>query len=144
MVALIFSSTSCGSLESPLSGPSRHPPVQKPSMPSLAPRLLQKGKTHLPQNLLPLQKRGFPLLSKLSMEVIQATWKTSVAALFGLYVGKIISHGDSMILPWLVFRNKGDCVCVYVRCTRLCFCTLDALWGNVSISIAFLNITFAS
>lgn len=93
-----FLSTCCGALEVPLSDSSQYPSVQKASAPSLALRTLQKGKTHLPQNLLPLQKRGFPLVSELSMEAIQGSWKTSIAALFWFFnVCKIISHGDSVI-----------------------------------------------
>lgn len=45
-------------LQVPLCGPSQCAPVQKVCVPNLALKILQKGKTHLPQNLLPLQKRG--------------------------------------------------------------------------------------
>lgn len=98
-MAVLMFSTCCGSVEVPLSGPIQHRLVQRVSVPSLAYKSLQKGKTHIPQNLLPLQKRGFLLLSKLSMEVIQGAQKISIGAFFSLYFGKISSHGDSLVLP---------------------------------------------
>lgn len=48
-------------LQVPLCGPSQCAPVQKVCVPSLALKILQNGKTHLPEYLLPLQKKVFRL-----------------------------------------------------------------------------------
>lgn len=69
MVALIFSSIRCGSLEVPLSGPSQHPPVQRASVPSLALRILQKRKTHLPEKPSSITEKRF------SASIESCQWK---------------------------------------------------------------------
>lgn len=124
--------THCGSLEVPLSGPSQHPPVRRVPLPSLALRRLQKGKTHLPKNLLPLQKKGFPLLSKLSMEVIQGTWKTSIAAFSVFMLAKSSVTGTAWFFhSWFLEEREVVCACMW-------FYTLDPLHHWCCVTASFI------
>lgn len=109
----------------------------------------KKGKPIVPKNLLPLQKRGFPLLSKLSMEVIQATWKTSIAAFFWSSCWQIHQSWGQHDPSIVGLQKKGRlCVCFYTSCMWvLLICRAHvqptALW-NISICIAFsFAVTFA-
>lgn len=84
--------------------------------------ITKKGKPIFSKSFFHYRKRGFPLLSKLSMKVIQATWKTSNAFFFSVFM---LAKSSVMGTAWslLVFRRKGDCLCVC-----MCFYTPDALW----------------
>lgn len=103
----------------------------------------KKGKPIFPQNLLPLQKRGFPLLSKLSVEVFQATWKTSIAAFSVFMLAKSSVTGAAWSFHSSFSEEKADCACVFtsfmlsfVVCMYCWAAQLTGLW-NISTCIVF-------